>query len=109
MAGNLKNIVTAHERSEKTIEKYLREKTRTLGGLCLKFSSMTETGYPDRIVIFPGGITAFFELKSKGEKPTKLQSLRHDTLREMGFPVYVPDSREQVDESLDELRRLYEI
>ena len=109
MSEKLSNLQTWSERSEKTIERYLRCKVDELGGVCLKFSSMTETGYPDRIVLFPGGLMAFVELKSTGKKPTKLQEIRHGQLREMGFPVYVVDDKEGVDTTLEELRRYYEI
>lgn len=109
MSEKLSNLQTWSERSEKTIEKYLRSRVDELGGVCLKFSSMTETGYPDRIVLFPGGLMAFVELKSTGKKPTKLQEIRHGQLREMGFPVYVVDDKEGVDTTLEELRRYYEI
>jgi len=104
MAGYVKNLPAMHRRSEKNIEKYLREQIeKRVHGVCLKFASMTETGYPDRIVLLPGGAAYFFELKSKGEKPTRLQSVRHEQLRDLGFPVFVIDSKESVDEVINEM------
>ena len=86
------------ERSEKVIEAYLVRKVKEMGGICLKFSSAFETGYPDRLVLLPGGRTAWVELKSTGKKPRRLQVIRMASLRRLGFPVHVADSKEQVDE-----------
>lgn len=102
-------FTTGYERSEKATENYLRSRVEARGGICLKFASMTETGYPDRIVLMRGGICAFVELKSKGEHPTRLQQVRHEQLREIGYPVYVIDGRDGVDNMLDELREEHEI
>ena len=41
--------------SEKLLERKLREAVARLGGKALKFSSPYETGYPDRLVLMPGG------------------------------------------------------
>lgn len=62
------------------------------GGLALKYANANQTGYPDRLVLLPGGRLVFVEVKTKGRKPTTLQSLRHDQLRGLGFPVFVIDS-----------------
>lgn len=91
------------ETSEKAIEAYLTRRVREEGGISLKFSSFTQTGYPDRVVMLPYGLTAWVELKSKGKKPRALQQVRHDELRAIGQPVYVIDSRPGVDEMLKEL------
>ena len=108
MKSNIKNLHDP-KRSEKNTERHLTDEVKKAGGLCLKFSSMTETGYPDRIVLFPGGLIAFVELKSKGKKPTRLQDLRHEQLREMGFPVYVIDHQDKVADMLNELSDYYAI
>jgi hypothetical protein len=91
------------ETSEKAIEAYLTRRVREEGGISLKFSSFTQTGYPDRVVMLPYGLTAWVELKSKGKKPRSLQQVRHDELRAIGQPVYVIDSRPGVDKMLKEL------
>ena len=104
MKKNIANIVKHAEVSEKSIERHLRESVRLVGGLCLKFASPFMVGYPDRIVMLPGGWTAWVELKSKGKKPTYLQSLRHRVLQGIGQRVYVADSREKVDEIINDWR-----
>ncbi len=91
------------ETSEKAIDRYLTERTTALGGLSLKFQSETMTGFPDRIVMLPGGVTAWVELKSRGRKPRLLQQVRHCQLRDLGQKVYVADSRTAVDTLLAEL------
>ena len=106
MKSNIKNL-REFKRSEKNIERHLTEEVKKAGGLCLKFSSMTETGYPDRVLLFPGGLMAFVELKSTGKKPTKLQEIRHVQLREMGFPVYVIDHLDRVADMLTQLAEYY--
>ena len=81
---------------ESEIEKTLREAVRAAGGRAYKFVSPGNRGVPDRIVCFPGKKLAFVELKSAGNKPTKLQLLQHARLRSMGFEVYVVDDRDKV-------------
>lgn len=82
---------------EKDIEKYLRDKVKAAGGRAYKFVSPGNTGVPDRIVLFPSGRIVFVELKAPGKKPTELQKLQHERIRNLGFMVLVIDSKEQVD------------
>lgn len=103
LTRSLKGIVNHAEESEKSIEAYLIKRVREEGGLALKFTSFTQTGFPDRLALLPCGLTAWVELKSKGAKPTRLQQIRHDKLRSLGFPVYVISGKDQVDSMLDEM------
>lgn len=80
--------------NEKLIEKKLREAIRKLGGKALKFSSPYETGYPDRLILMPGGKVFWVELKTTGKKPTEKQMLRQTELRNLGFVSEVIDSEE---------------
>ena len=80
------------EESEKYLERCLASTIKARGGHALKFTSMTETGYPDRIVLLPGGRVFFVELKSTGKKLRSLQVLRKKELEELGFEVFVIDS-----------------
>ena len=81
---------------EKNLERELAQKARRRGCLALKFASGTETGYPDRLVLMPGGRAEWVELKSEGERPTTLQRIRHGQLRRMGFRVEVIRTREEL-------------
>lgn len=84
------------EESEKAIEAYLVELARREGFLALKWYSTVCVGYPDRLVLLPGGKTFWIELKSKGEKPRQLQEICIRRLRDLGQTVYVCDSKEAV-------------
>lgn len=88
------------EKSEKWLERQLVKKIGERGGMALKYSNANRTGYPDRLVLLPGGRAHFVELKSKGKKPTRLQNLRHEKLRALGFGVAVVDSPEALDDFL---------
>lgn len=89
--------------SEKSIEAYLRERVTRAGGLCLKYANAIEGGYPDRLILLPGGRAAWCELKSHGCRPSELQLRRHDELRRLGFAVGVCDSRSAVDSFIEPL------
>lgn len=101
MKANVENIVRHADVSEKAIERYLRDQVKNLGGVCLKYSSANTAGYPDRVALLPGGRTIWIELKSKGKKPTKLQTIRIDQLASLGHQVFVADSKERINEILE--------
>ena len=102
---SVRRLARHAEGSEKNIEAYLVGKVEEAGGLCLKFTSHTETGYPDRLVLLPGGRTAWVELKSQGEKPRRIQEVRMEKLRLLGFDVHVADSKEKVNEIMEGFSR----
>lgn len=89
---------------EKDIEKKLIKAVKSMGGIAPKLVSPGFDGMPDRLVLLPGGIIAFAELKAPGKKPRPLQLARHRLLRELGFPVYVIDDPEQIGGMIDELQ-----
>ena len=101
MKKNIENITNHAEVSEKAIEKYLVKRTKEVGLLCLKYSNPNAVGYPDRIILLPFSGIVWVELKSKGEKPTKLQQIRHAELRAADQEVFVIDSKEGVDDLID--------
>ena len=89
--------------SEKQIEHALTLMVKARGGIAPKFVSPCFAGMPDRLVLLPGGVFAFAELKAPGMKPRALQVARHEMLRRLGFRVYVIDGIEQIGGILDEL------
>ena len=89
--------------NEKFIEQKLVTAVKTKGGIALKFVSPSFAGMPDRLILMPGGMMAFAELKAPGVKPRPLQVARHEMLRRLGFRVYVIDGIEQIGGILDEL------
>ena len=49
---------------ENEIEKALVDKVKLHGGLCLKFTSPSMTGIPDRIILIPKGRIGFVKTKN---------------------------------------------
>ena len=85
---------------EKVVEKYLNDAVKHLGGLSLKFAPFILNGIPDRLILLKFGKSAYFELKRRGKTPTPIQLERHKQLRELGYLVYVADSKLSVIECL---------
>ena len=90
--------------TEKQIEQKLTLMAKSRGGIAPKFVSPSFAGMPDRVILLPGGLMAFAELKVPGMKPRPLQVARHEMLRRLGFRVYVIDGIEQIGGMLDELQ-----
>ena len=98
--------------SEKTLEARLVREIEARGGMALKYTSQFHRGIPDRIVLLPGGHTIFVELKSTGQKPTKLQMHAICKLIKMGHSVYIIDRTGQLDSFLqfvDEIIRSHKL
>ena len=94
--------ITRHaEVSEKAIETYLVEQVKTIGGICLKYSNANMVGYPDRVICLHGGKTVWVELKSRGKKPTKIQTIRQSELVSLGHEVHVIDNKPMIDELIN--------
>ena len=84
---------------ENEVEGYLRKQVEALGGECVKFHPYDMPGYPDRIVMLPGGVLVWAETKKpKGGRVSKLQKFRHEQLRKLGQDVFVVWTKEQADE-----------
>lgn len=94
------NITHHSEVSEKEIEKYLSKRAKEIGVLCLKYSNPNMVGYPDRLLAIPGGNVIWVELKSKGQKPSKIQAARFEQLARLGHTVYVIDNKTDIDKLL---------
>lgn len=89
--------------SEKVLERKLCKRVKELGGHAYKFVSPNQRGVPDRLCILPNGKTVFVELKTTGKKPTKLQELCMNELRELGQICEVVDSSEKLDNLISQL------
>ncbi len=86
---------------EKQVEQKLVRAVKSRDGICPKLVSPGMDGMPDRMVLLPGARIGFVEVKAPGQKPRKLQLLRHRILRGLGFKVFVLDSPEQIPGILD--------
>jgi len=82
---------------ETTIERYLCQRVKELGGKAYKLQCPGSDGMPDRLVCLPGGRVFFVETKSPGKTPNPLQACRHLELLRLGFTAWVCDSKEMVD------------
>lgn len=91
--------------SEKLLESKLAAAIRALGGWSLKLWSVSVTGLPDRMVLMPGGVIRFVELKSTGKKPTPRQLVVHSQLRQLGFDVDVIDTEQQLQQFLNQFSK----
>lgn len=86
--------ITGVRNSEKYLERKLVEYIELFGGKCIKLVPFNSNGIPDRLCLLPGGRAIFAEIKTKGQKPRKLQEYWHKLLRRLGFEVYIIDSYE---------------
>ena len=91
---------------ERDVEQKLRREVEKRGGRCFKFLSSV-SGVPDRILLLPGGLVIFVELKKEGEKPRKLQEVQMRKIRELGFRVRVVDSEQGIQELMREIEEAW--
>ena len=89
---------------EKRIERRLVRMTSQMGGMALKFVSPGCDGVPDRLALRPGGKVGCVEVKAPGKKPRPLQVRRISQIRKLGFPVFVVDGMEQIEEVLQTIK-----
>lgn len=90
---------------ESTIEARLVREVKKRGGLCYKFTSPGSPGVPDRIIILPGGITVYVELKTEIGRLAKIQEWQIEELRKRGAAVRVLKGMDQVLAFLEEVDR----
>ncbi len=88
---------------ERDIERYLVRRVKDLGGVAYKFTSPSRRGVPDRLCVFPDGVSVFIECKAPKKKPTVLQTHEIERLRNLGQQVFVVDSKESIDEIVDSI------
>lgn len=88
---------------EKFIERELVSKLKKVGVESIKFEVLGKRGMPDRIILIPGGRVVFAEVKSPGEKLRPLQEKRKRELENLGFKVYVIDSKTEIDELVKQI------
>ena len=82
---------------EKQIEAYLVKKVKALGGVAYKFVSPAHRGVADRVVVLPGGVVWFIELKAEGGRLSPLQKVFADEMARMNQNYCVLWSKEDVD------------
>ena len=86
-------------RPEGAIEAYLVDQVKALGGEVRKVQWIGRKGAPDRLIWWDFPHVAFIEVKAPGVgiDHRSLQGREIARMRRDGWPVYVVNSREQVD------------
>lgn len=89
---------------EREVERYLRDRVEQAGGRCVKFIPDIDNGMPDRVVMLPGGVLVWTEVKKpQGGALSELQRWQHRRLRELGQRVEVIWTKEDADRLVAEL------
>lgn len=86
---------------EANLEQSCRRYAEQQGGKLLKIKDAR--GWPDRLVMKPGGKAAFVELKRLNKKPRELQAHRLCQLLEAGFEATYVDTIEDFKNVYDRL------
>lgn len=87
---------------EGKIEDYFLKKCKENKILCWKFTSPSQNGVPDRIVMYEGQII-FVELKAPGETPRPDQLAVHRLMDRKKITVLVSDNNDTSDEIITRL------
>lgn len=74
---------------ESSIENKQRERVKSEGGMYLKFIPHYFVGMTDRIVLLPGSVISFIEVKRDGKEPTPRQVNIVKRLKKLGFQTYI--------------------
>lgn len=84
---------------ESTVEDYLTDRIKALGGETRKLKWIGRNHAPDRLVGIPGRLPVLVELKAPGKRPRPGQVREHERLRIcFGFQVLVIDTHDGVDQ-----------
>lgn len=83
---------------EGRVQKYAKDRFEALGGLVRKIVYEGRNGAPDLLVLLPGGIIWFVEVKKdESTKPDPHQLREHERMRKRGANVFVVGSIKQID------------
>ena len=93
--------------SEKDLERRLNREIKQMGGKSVKVYNPWDVGFPDRMLLMPGGRLIFVELKSTGERPRAIQRVKHEELRALGYEVRVIDRNKKIDQLIHDLQTPY--
>lgn len=89
---------------ESTIESKLRDGVKRLGGRAYKFVSPGNDGVPDRLVVMPGRMPIFVELKTESGRLSQLQKVQIDRLKKLGQDVRVLYGMKEVEGFLQQIK-----
>ncbi len=83
---------------ERDIERYLVRRAIEHGGKAYKWVSPGHIGVADRIVLLPGGVVWFVEIKTATGRLSPWQKVFAAEMRRMGMNYIVIRSKEEVDQ-----------
>ena len=89
---------------ERDIEKRLGSRIRQMGGLYYKFTSPGNAGVPDRLIVMPGGVIWFVELKADSGRVAPVQEYQIKLLQDRGANACVVRGAAGVEEFLRKLQ-----
>ena len=89
--------------TEAQIESRLEKMVREKGGISFKFTSPSNPGVPDRIVLAPGGKVIFVELKTEIGSLRKIQKWQLERMKEQGADVRVIKGLQEVKSFVEEV------
>ena len=97
-------MVGTKNQLENEVEGHLRRRVEKAGGVCVKFLPDFARGFPDRIVLLPGGVLVWVETKRpQGGVLSPVQKVQHVLLRRLGQRVEVVWTKDQADALIDSL------
>lgn len=97
-------MVGTKNQLENEVEGHLRRRVEEVGGVCVKFLPDFARGFPDRIVLLPGGVLVWVETKRpQGGVLSPVQKVQHVLLRRLGQRVEVVWTKDQADDLMDSL------
>lgn len=82
-------------------ERKFKDYVETQGCFCLKLSIIGWAGWPDRMILCPGGWIMFVEMKREKKDAQPHQAFIHKILKELNFHVVVCDSFEKAKKEFD--------
>jgi hypothetical protein len=88
---------------ESKLEEFLLQQVMLQGGRHVKLGNSGQVALPDRMVLMPGGVVGFVELKRLGERPTPAQQQTLQWLDELGFVAGYADNRQELFAFMDRL------
>ena len=89
---------------ENEVECHLRQRAERAGGQCVKFLPDYKRGWPDRILLLPGGKLVWVETKRPTDgRVSGSQMVAHVILRRLGQRVELVWTKEEADTLLDSL------
>ena len=82
--------------SNNVIEREFVKAVHLAGGIAYKYTLPEKNGMPDRLVLFPSGVSVFVDFTTPEKVLNPMWTLRRRQLEYLGFPVICIDHLEQI-------------